>query len=143
MWCSQPPKNTCELNSNVHSISFVFHQNIRFCNTKLAWSDYSVVMFRPWLVIETSWSWFYTEKGHKLCFFTFCLFRRALLESPLSWEEYAEKFHLLLYLEELQMEVDIKKYNIPNSDKEEYAVMKKDLHNKKLLILEVNMCSCH
>nr|XP_020471905.1 putative helicase mov-10-B.1 [Monopterus albus] len=62
--------------------------------------------------------------------------RMALLESPLSWENYCEKFHLLLFLEELQMEVDIKRYNIPNNDKE-YATMVRDPANKKLLILEV------
>uniref|UniRef100_A0A4W6DP67 RNA helicase n=1 Tax=Lates calcarifer TaxID=8187 RepID=A0A4W6DP67_LATCA len=70
------------------------------------------------------------------CFFCFGLFRRALLESPLSWENYTEKMQLLLYLEELQMEVDIKKYNIPNNDKE-YATMVRDPVNKKLLVLEV------
>uniref|UniRef100_A0AAQ6AGS1 RNA helicase n=1 Tax=Amphiprion ocellaris TaxID=80972 RepID=A0AAQ6AGS1_AMPOC len=64
------------------------------------------------------------------------LFRRALLESPLSWENYTEKFELLLYLEELQMEVDIKRYNIPNDEKE-CAVMYQDPQNKKLLVLEV------
>ncbi|KAK5863608.1 hypothetical protein PBY51_000629 [Eleginops maclovinus] len=62
--------------------------------------------------------------------------KRALLESPLSWENYSEKFQLLLYLEELQMEVDIKRYNIPNSEKE-HTTMSRDKTNKKLLILEV------
>uniref|UniRef100_A0AAQ4QKQ1 RNA helicase n=2 Tax=Gasterosteus aculeatus aculeatus TaxID=481459 RepID=A0AAQ4QKQ1_GASAC len=62
--------------------------------------------------------------------------KRALLESPLCWERYAEKFQLLLYLEQQQMEVDIKRYNIPNSDKED-VVMTRDPQNKKLLILEV------
>ncbi|XP_008285144.1 putative helicase mov-10-B.2 [Stegastes partitus] len=62
--------------------------------------------------------------------------RRALLESPLSWENYTEKFQMLLYLEELQMEVDIKRYNIPNDDGE-YATMRQDERNKKLLVLEV------
>lgn len=61
-----------------------------------------------------------------------------MLESPLSWENYTEKMQLLLYLEELQMEVDIKKYNIPNNDKE-YATMVRDPVNKKLLVLEVTM----
>uniref|UniRef100_A0A667YRC3 RNA helicase n=1 Tax=Myripristis murdjan TaxID=586833 RepID=A0A667YRC3_9TELE len=37
---------------------------------------------------------------------------------PLSMENYSEKFQLLLYLEELQMDVDIKRYNIPNSEKD-------------------------
>ncbi|XP_044065664.1 putative helicase mov-10-B.2 [Siniperca chuatsi] len=62
--------------------------------------------------------------------------RRALLESPLSWENYSEKFQLLLYLEEQQMEVDIKRYNIPNNDREQ-AVMLRDKVNNKLLVLEV------
>uniref|UniRef100_A0A8C2ZIB9 RNA helicase n=1 Tax=Cyclopterus lumpus TaxID=8103 RepID=A0A8C2ZIB9_CYCLU len=61
---------------------------------------------------------------------------QALLESPLSWEDYTEKFQLLLYLEDRQMEVDIKRYNITNSEKE-HAVMRRDVVNKKLLILEV------
>ncbi|KAL6119600.1 mov10 [Pungitius sinensis] len=62
--------------------------------------------------------------------------KRALLEGSLCWEKYTEKFQLLLYLEEQQMEVDIKRYNIPNSDKED-VVMSRDPTNKKLLILEV------
>ncbi|XP_068454650.1 putative helicase mov-10-B.2 [Clinocottus analis] len=66
-----------------------------------------------------------------------CDKRRAVLESPLSWENYTEKFQLLLYLEELQMKVDIKRYNIPNSEEEDYAIMRRDQSNKKLLILKV------
>ncbi|CAL8367026.1 unnamed protein product [Lota lota] len=62
--------------------------------------------------------------------------REALLDSILTMENYCEKFQLLLYLEELQMQIDIKRYNIPNSDKE-YATMSKDPTNKKLLVLEV------
>uniref|UniRef100_A0A667Y176 RNA helicase n=1 Tax=Myripristis murdjan TaxID=586833 RepID=A0A667Y176_9TELE len=62
--------------------------------------------------------------------------RDILLESPLSMENYSEKFQLLLYLEELQMDVDIKRYNIPNSEKD-YASMFKDHVNKKLLVLEL------
>ncbi|XP_035761375.1 putative helicase mov-10-B.2 isoform X5 [Neolamprologus brichardi] len=62
--------------------------------------------------------------------------KRAILESPLNWENYTERFQVLLYLEELQMEVDIKRYNIPNADREQ-ATMTKDKTNKKLLVLEV------
>ncbi|XP_028266397.1 putative helicase mov-10-B.1 [Parambassis ranga] len=62
--------------------------------------------------------------------------RKTILESPLSWENYTEKFQLLLYLEELQMEVDIRRYNIPNSERDN-AVMTKDKSNKKLHILEL------
>ncbi|XP_073326374.1 putative helicase mov-10-B.1 [Pagrus major] len=62
--------------------------------------------------------------------------KRQMLKSSLSWENYSEKFHLLLHLEEKQMELDIKRYNIPNSDREE-ATMTRDRFNKKLLVLEV------
>ncbi|KAM4610171.1 putative helicase mov-10-B.1 [Polymixia lowei] len=62
--------------------------------------------------------------------------RRALLESPLSRQNYTERFQLLLFLEELQMEVDIKRYNIPNNDRE-HAPMVRDTVNKRLLVLEV------
>lgn len=64
------------------------------------------------------------------------LFKRTLLESPLSWQNYKEKFQLLLHLEEQQMEVDIKRYNIPNHDIEA-ATMTRDTFNKKLLVLKV------
>ncbi|KAI4888968.1 hypothetical protein NFI96_014931, partial [Prochilodus magdalenae] len=57
--------------------------------------------------------------------------KKSLLESPLSFQNYAERFHLLLYLEESQMHVDIKRYNKDN------VTMKKDQQNKKLLVLEV------
>lgn len=62
--------------------------------------------------------------------------KRAILQSPLNWENYTERFQVLLYLEELQMEVDIKRYNIPNTDRG-HATMSKDKTNKKLLVLEV------
>lgn len=57
---------------------------------------------------------------------------RCLLESPLDFYNYTERFEVLLYLEERQMEVDIKTY-----DKHD-VTMKIDTHNKKLLVLEVN-----
>ncbi|XP_029361567.1 putative helicase mov-10-B.2 [Echeneis naucrates] len=62
--------------------------------------------------------------------------RRVLLESPLRWMNYAEKLKLLLHLEECQMEVDIKKYNIPNNERE-HATMELDRNNRNLLVLEV------
>ena len=71
--------------------------------------------------------------------FSLGLLRGTMLESPLSWENYTEKFQLLLYLEERQMEVDIRRYNIPNNEKE-FALLKNDRFNKKLLVLEVTMC---
>ncbi|XP_016535601.1 putative helicase mov-10-B.1 isoform X2 [Poecilia formosa] len=62
--------------------------------------------------------------------------KKKLLESPLSWENYTEKFQTLLYLEERQMEFDIRRYNIPNEDTE-FAQLKRDTHNPRLLVLEV------
>uniref|UniRef100_A0A3Q3WQ27 RNA helicase n=1 Tax=Mola mola TaxID=94237 RepID=A0A3Q3WQ27_MOLML len=62
--------------------------------------------------------------------------RLALLEQPLSWENYAAKFQLLLHLEEQQMEVDMKRYNIPNNERKD-AIMTRDRVNQKLLVLEV------
>ncbi|KAL4622450.1 putative helicase mov-10-B.1 isoform X1 [Arapaima gigas] len=56
---------------------------------------------------------------------------KALLESPLSSESYAKRFQLLLHLEELQMEVDIKKYNMQEQS------MTRDRTNHKLLVLKV------
>ncbi|XP_053277315.1 putative helicase mov-10-B.2 isoform X1 [Pleuronectes platessa] len=63
--------------------------------------------------------------------------RQTLLETPLSWEVYTQKFQLLLFLEERQMESDIKRYNIPNNERAEHAVMSRDPVNKKLLVLDV------
>ena len=64
------------------------------------------------------------------------VFRKDILESPLKWENYSEKFKLLLYIEEIQMEVDIRRYNIPNEDQPE-ATMEKDQFKKNLLVLKV------
>lgn len=62
--------------------------------------------------------------------------RKDILEEPLRWDNYAVKFRLLLFIEEIQMVVDIRRYNIPNEDQPE-ATMEKDKSNKKLLILKV------
>ncbi|XP_072305986.1 putative helicase mov-10-B.2 [Eucyclogobius newberryi] len=59
--------------------------------------------------------------------------RKGILEAPLNWENYAEKFKLMIYLEELQMEVDIRRYNIPNDD-QPVATMERE---KNLLVLKV------
>ncbi|KAK6470412.1 putative helicase mov-10-B.1 isoform X1 [Huso huso] len=56
---------------------------------------------------------------------------RHLLESQLDFENYKERFQLLLHLEEIQMEVDIKKYDMHN------AVMYPDPQQKRFLVLHV------
>ncbi len=55
---------------------------------------------------------------------------RSLLESDLGFHNYMERFDLLLYLEEDQMRLDIKRYNKDVS-------MVKDRENK-LLVLDVS-----
>ncbi|XP_076596549.1 LOW QUALITY PROTEIN: putative helicase mov-10-B.1 [Chaetodon auriga] len=62
--------------------------------------------------------------------------KHSMLEDALSWEDYKEKFQLLLYLEELQMQVDIKRYNIPNDETKE-GIFVRDPINSKLLVLKV------
>lgn len=54
-----------------------------------------------------------------------------VLEKELCMKMYTERFHLLLHLEEIQMEVDIKKYDLYNQ------TMTQDKTNKKLLVLKV------
>ncbi|XP_034021907.1 putative helicase mov-10-B.2 [Thalassophryne amazonica] len=54
-----------------------------------------------------------------------------LLKCPLKMKNYAHRFHLLLHLEEIQMEVDIRKYDLHSE------TMTQDQNNKKLLTLTV------
>uniref|UniRef100_A0A672R5R3 RNA helicase n=1 Tax=Sinocyclocheilus grahami TaxID=75366 RepID=A0A672R5R3_SINGR len=56
---------------------------------------------------------------------------RSLLESDLGFHNYKERFDLLLYLEEDQMRLDIKRYN------KDDVSMVKDCENKRLLVLEL------
>ncbi|XP_042367148.1 putative helicase mov-10-B.1 [Plectropomus leopardus] len=56
---------------------------------------------------------------------------KGVLNSPLKMKTYAHRFHLLLHLEEIQMEVDIRKYDLHNQ------TMTQDQSNKKLLKLRV------
>lgn len=46
-------------------------------------------------------------------------------------KNYAHRFHLLLHLEEIQMEVDIRKYDLHDQ------TMTQDRSNRRLLILRV------
>ncbi|XP_039972013.1 putative helicase mov-10-B.2 [Xiphias gladius] len=56
---------------------------------------------------------------------------KSLLECPLRMKNYSHRFHLLLHLEEIQMEVDIRKYDLHNQ------TMTQDKSNQKLLTLRV------
>ncbi|XP_018601263.1 putative helicase mov-10-B.2 isoform X2 [Scleropages formosus] len=56
---------------------------------------------------------------------------KALLEAPLDAKRYAERFELLLHLEKLQMEVDIKRYDMQGQ------LMTRDRRNQRLLVLKV------
>uniref|UniRef100_A0A8C4I5L8 RNA helicase n=1 Tax=Dicentrarchus labrax TaxID=13489 RepID=A0A8C4I5L8_DICLA len=55
----------------------------------------------------------------------------GLLNSALKMKTYSQQFHLLLHLEEIQMEVDIRKYDLHDQ------TMTQDQRNKKLLTLRV------
>uniref|UniRef100_A0A3Q3WG79 RNA helicase n=1 Tax=Mola mola TaxID=94237 RepID=A0A3Q3WG79_MOLML len=72
----------------------------------------------------------------KSVYFSDVLLRKALLKRRLSWKSYNEKFQLLLFLEEHQMNEELKRYNIPNSERQE-ATMTRDGVNDKLLVLKV------
>lgn len=56
---------------------------------------------------------------------------KNLLSCPLKIKNYDHRFHLLLHLEEIQMEVDIRKYDLHSEP------MTLDQSNKKLLVLQV------
>ncbi|KAG2468529.1 SDE3 helicase, partial [Polypterus senegalus] len=56
---------------------------------------------------------------------------RELLNATLTMENYGARFQLLLHLEEIQMEVDIRKYDMRN------APMVRDRWKKNLLVLNV------
>ncbi|XP_043932875.1 helicase MOV-10 isoform X2 [Protopterus annectens] len=55
---------------------------------------------------------------------------KNVLDSVLTFENYTERFQLLIHLEEIQMEVDIKKYDMRD------APLEKD-ENRRLLVLKV------
>ncbi|XP_065103210.1 putative helicase mov-10-B.2 [Paramisgurnus dabryanus] len=56
---------------------------------------------------------------------------KSLLQSKLEFENYAERFDLLLYLEECQMHVDIKRYNKDN------VTLVRDKNDKRLMVLNL------
>uniref|UniRef100_A0A8C4I5Q8 RNA helicase n=1 Tax=Dicentrarchus labrax TaxID=13489 RepID=A0A8C4I5Q8_DICLA len=64
------------------------------------------------------------------CLCVYCM-SRGLLNSALKMKTYSQQFHLLLHLEEIQMEVDIRKYDLHDQ------TMTQDQRNKKLLTLRV------
>lgn len=56
---------------------------------------------------------------------------KNVFASALTFENYTERFQLLIHLEEIQMEVDIKKYDMHD------APLEKDDRNRRLLVLHV------
>jgi len=58
---------------------------------------------------------------------------RSLLEAPLQPENYKQKFELLLHLEEIQLEVDIRRYDL-----QEVPMVQ----NRALLLLNVSGDCC-
>ena len=55
-----------------------------------------------------------------ICYFIINIFRRNTYEMPLKWDNYEEKLSDLLHIEEKQMEVDIRRYDL------EGAIMNQD-----------------
>uniref|UniRef100_A0A3P9HLV6 RNA helicase n=1 Tax=Oryzias latipes TaxID=8090 RepID=A0A3P9HLV6_ORYLA len=56
---------------------------------------------------------------------------KKCLDSSLDMENYSRRFHLLLHLEEIRMEADIRKYDLHDQ------TMSLDQHNRNLFVLEV------
>ncbi|KAM3872353.1 putative helicase mov-10-B.1 [Diretmus argenteus] len=59
-------------------------------------------------------------------------FFRVMVESPLTWKNYSQKLHLLLFLEEVQLERDMKKYNMVD------VPLVRDEDDTKLFLLQVS-----
>ena len=63
------------------------------------------------------------------------LFCRQELEKKLNFDNYKRKFWLLLHIEEIQMQKDIRHYDMKE------VVFNQDRADKRLLILEVRLVS--
>lgn len=59
---------------------------------------------------------------------------RERLEKKLNFDNYKEKFSLLLHVEELQMQKDIRNYDMKG------VVFKQERGDRRFLILEVSLC---
>ncbi|KAM3858874.1 putative helicase mov-10-B.1 [Diretmus argenteus] len=59
---------------------------------------------------------------------------KVMVESPLTWKNYSQKLHLLLFLEEVQLERDMKKYNMVD------VPLVRDEDDTKLFLLQVSDC---
>ncbi|KAM3877119.1 putative helicase mov-10-B.1 [Diretmus argenteus] len=57
---------------------------------------------------------------------------KVMVESPLTWKNYSQKLHLLLFLEEVQLERDMKKYNMVD------VPLVRDEDDTKLFLLQVS-----
>ncbi|XP_049608484.1 putative helicase mov-10-B.1 [Syngnathus scovelli] len=68
--------------------------------------------------------------------FTQQISKPSALKKTLNFKNYSQKFHQFLFMEEYWMQEDIRRYFIPNSERE-FACMQRDPSNDKLLILKV------
>ncbi|XP_015266550.1 PREDICTED: putative helicase MOV-10, partial [Gekko japonicus] len=75
----------------------------------------------------------YLQEGHAPNYGSRAMFakHRNDLKATLEFNNYSEKFKLLLHLEEIQMEVDIRRYDMEN------VCMEADRQNRNLLVLKV------
>uniref|UniRef100_A0A6Q2X6T1 RNA helicase n=1 Tax=Esox lucius TaxID=8010 RepID=A0A6Q2X6T1_ESOLU len=131
----KPPHSSSPPSLAFHLLRFVEAQ----CVTSLARELGPTAPYRPRPIMSAEASLRYiVEDGEqpeglcrKMVAISPSLWSRSLLEGGLTWESYKELLQLLLYLEAIQMEVDIKKYNMTKSP------MFRDKAKKSLLVLEV------
>uniref|UniRef100_A0AAY5K1W3 RNA helicase n=1 Tax=Esox lucius TaxID=8010 RepID=A0AAY5K1W3_ESOLU len=121
----KPPHSSSPPSLAFHLLRFVEAQ----CVTSLARELGPTAPYRPRPIMSAEAS----LRGlcRKMVAISPSLWSRSLLEGGLTWESYKELLQLLLYLEAIQMEVDIKKYNMTKSP------MFRDKAKKSLLVLEV------
>ena len=74
------------------------------------------------------------ESGCMICSSHACLVFSERLKKKLSFDNYKEKFSLLLHLEEFQMQKDIRNYDMKG------VVFKQERGDRRFLILEVSGC---
>uniref|UniRef100_A0A3P8YF88 RNA helicase n=1 Tax=Esox lucius TaxID=8010 RepID=A0A3P8YF88_ESOLU len=126
----KPPHSSSPPSLAFHLLRFVEAQ----CVTSLARELGPTAPYRPRPIMSAEASLRYIVlilTPMKMVAISPSLWSRSLLEGGLTWESYKELLQLLLYLEAIQMEVDIKKYNMTKSP------MFRDKAKKSLLVLEV------
>uniref|UniRef100_A0A8D3DC35 RNA helicase n=1 Tax=Scophthalmus maximus TaxID=52904 RepID=A0A8D3DC35_SCOMX len=104
----------------------IVREMVAAARTPLAMELGPVAPYKPFQVV--TYKSLTSCQTHGLCL---CLMPRSLFKCTLNMKDYGRRLHLLLHLEEIQMEVDIRKYDLRDQ------TMTPDQSNKKLLALRV------